>query len=443
MKIKEILSKFTLFLNKGETRSQLLKDGVGSVIVNVANKILTLIIGIILVRVLGKSDYGTYSYVFSIVQILLIPTEFGVTNLIVRETANSISLVKYELANGVLRWSFKLVIITSSLIIVLAISISALSKSLFSVAELNTLFWGLSIIPFYAIIHLIGASLRGQKKIVVGQIPDLLLLPGFFSILLFLTFLFDTELSFTGAMVLRSFSTIFASLISVIIFIAKTPSEIISSPPITLGSRWRKSAISMGLSSGLNTIRNKASIILMGFFVSSANIGVFQVAISTAALSVMILEIINSILAPQFASLYTQNHTRKLQRVVTFASRVTFICTLLISIIFIIFGRNLLTIVFGDDLIDAYPTLIVLLLGQIINSYFGSVGFLLNMTGHEKEVMKAASISTFINLLLVLVLTQIWGNIGTAIAMTISLVFSQIVMSHYVKKFIGISSRAF
>jgi O-antigen/teichoic acid export membrane protein len=181
----------------------------------------------------------------------------------------------------------------------------------------------------------------------------------------------------------------------------------------------------------------------LGLFVSSDEIGIYQVAISSAALAIVFLEIINAVVAPQFASLYSQKAFSKLKRLVNISSKLAFILTLLISFIFIIFGKNLLTYVFGTDLIDAYPTLLILLIGQIISSYFGSVGFLLNMTGHEKEVMKANEISTAINILLAFLLTPTFGSIGTAIATTITVIISNILLNRMVFRKLKIKSQAF
>lgn len=113
------------------------------------------------------------------------------------------------------------------------------------------------------------------------------------------------------------------------------------------------------------------------------------------------------------------------------------------TLIFVSWGKTLISWVFGRDTVDAYPALLVLLAGQLVNSLVGSVAFLLNMTGHEKDVMKIIGISTMFNVLITVILTPYLRITGAAIATSISLIFAQITMFIIVKKRLGITSSAF
>jgi O-antigen/teichoic acid export membrane protein len=444
--INQIIQKLKdsfLSSETSEFSQPLFHHGLGSTVINFVNKLITLVIGIILVRTLGKSNFGIYSYIFSIIQVLLVPVELGVTNLLVRETSKNLTEASIDLVIGLLHWAIGLVILSSIIIIALSFFFSQSQIFNLSVDELITFYWGLSIIPTSSLLHVFSAFLRGQKFIVLGQIPDLILIPGIFLIVLILYPLFQSNLTHTSAMELRSIATFIAALLSIILLWRKTPKLILKSNPKISNYYWIKSTFPMAVTNGLNLIKNRASILILGLFVSSDEIGIYQVAISSAALAIVFLEIINAVVAPQFASLYSQKAFSKLKRLVNISSKLAFILTLLISFIFIIFGKNLLTYVFGTDLIDAYPTLLILLIGQIISSYFGSVGFLLNMTGHEKEVMKANEISTAINILLAFLLTPTFGSIGTAIATTITVIISNILLNRMVFRKLKIKSQAF
>ncbi len=186
-------------------------------------------------------------------------------------------------------------------------------------------------------------------------------------------------------MALRVASTFVAVAASVFFLFKYTPKAILQAKPIYHSKIWLSSVIPLIFSSGINLVRSRTNIIVLGFFVDSAAIGSFQVALSTATLASVVLTAINSIIAPQFTSLHTNGDKNKLQRLTVLSARFVFVLNLLISVLFIIFGKNLLTLVFGTKLIAAYPALVVLLIGQVINSFLGSVNILLNMTGHEKK----------------------------------------------------------
>lgn len=431
----------TLLQGKG-LKAKLIKDSAWSLIISIFNKAFTLIMGILLIRIIGKSQYGIYSYVLSLVLILIIPIEYGIANLIVRETAQAESYANAKKISGVWRWSFSLTVSISLFITIIGLAVSVIwGFDLYSQNEILTFIWGLSLLLFQALVHIINAALRGMKKLVLGQLPDLIFIPGFF-ILLFTIFSLATPYTLTSSytMALRSLSTFLAFLISLYFLISKTPPLILKAKPVYEGKKWFNSFLPLGLSSGLNMVKNHTSILIMGIFVTAGDIGSYQISISTAALAAMVLHILNTILAPQFASLFSLGEKRKMQRLVTISSRVVFAFNVFVSIIFLLWGRFILSFVFGPETVDAYPPLLILLLGQLVNASVGSVAFLLNMTGYEKDVMKVVGISTILNIIITLFFTPIWGIVGAALAATASLIFAQITMHLIVKKRLGINS---
>jgi O-antigen/teichoic acid export membrane protein len=85
----------------------------------------------------------------------------------------------------------------------------------------------------------------------------------------------------------------------------------------------------------------------------------------------------------------------------------------------------------------------ILLVGQFVNSAAGSVGSLLNMTGHERETARGIAVSAVINLLLNFILVPFWGIIGAAVGTAAGLVTSNVLLWWAVRKRLGINSLAF
>lgn len=450
--LKSMFKKITrqvqdlLRLLRGEgLKTQLIKEGFGSLVVNVGNKAFVVLTGVLLVRLLGKAEYGIYSYILSLVYVLILPAEFGISNLVVRETAQGIAKDKPNTIIGIWRWSIGITLGFSAVIILITGAAAYLfGKDYFSRLELVTLLWALLLMPFQALVHLSSAALRGLKRVILGQLPDLLIIPGIFSILFLLfSFLFPQQLSSANAMALRAISTLIAFVVSFVLLIRKVPLIIRRAKPIYQSRTWFASALPLGLSSGLNMVKTRTTILIMGLFVSPGEIGTFQIAVSTAAIAALLLHATNSILAPQFASLNAQGEKKKLQRLVTISSRIIFGFNFGVTLIFVIFGKYLLSFVFGPELVDAYIPLLIILAGQSINSLVGSVAFLLNMTGYEKDVMKVIGMSTLANILITLIITPIWGIIGAAVSTTTSLIIAQFSMYWLVRSRLDINSSAF
>lgn len=425
-------------------KATLIRGGFWSLIINAINKALMLIIGVLLIRILGRTQYGIYSYFLSLISLLIIPVEYGISNLIIRETARLETKQRADKIIGVWRWSFIVTLVVSlSIIGLIILFLVAWGKSVLNEYQLLTIVWAMPLLVLQSMVHIINAAMRGMKKIILGQLTDIIVIPFLFiNFFLLSTIIFPDQLSSAFAMTLRVMSTLVAFLISIIMLIKITPKSVFNSSPTYEVRKWILSVIPFGLSTGLNMVKNHASIIIMGFYVISAQIASYQVAVSTAALAALVLHSMNMLLAPQFASFYVNNEIKKLQKLITFSSRGVFFFNLVITIVFVGYGKEILMFVFGPETVDAYPALLVLLVGQLVNSFMGSVAFLLNMTGYEKDVMKIVGISTGLNILVTFLLTPNFGIIGTSIANTGSLVFAQVTMFFIVRKRLGIISNA-
>lgn len=442
--LKDRIKQIFELLNGTGTKARLIKDGMSSLIINVGNKALVLLTGVLLVRILGKSEYGIYSYVLSIMYILVFPVEFGISNLIVRETARGMTRQDHPIIKSVWRWSFRVSIILSVAVLLISMIGSIWVKDSFSQIEMSTFYWVLALLPFQAMIYIGSASLRGLNKVILGQMADLIVIPGLFAVLfLVIGFCTAIELNAASAMALRTTATFIAFLFTIIYLIKKTPIEVRNAQPIDTSKAWLISALTLGMGSGFNILKTHLSTLLLGLFVNSGQIGTFQVAVSAAAFAGLALQAVNAILAPQFASLIAQKEMTKFQKLASTSSRIVSAFNLVVTLIFVFFGKPLLAFAFGPDLVEAYPSLIILLVGQLVNSFAGSVAYILNMAGYEKDVMKVIGISTAINILLILIVTPLWGIIGAAIASTVSLIISQFTMHRLVYKRLGIVSNAF
>jgi O-antigen/teichoic acid export membrane protein len=141
--------------------------------------------------------------------------------------------------------------------------------------------------------------------------------------------------------------------------------------------------------------------------------------------------------------LYAQGDMKKLQRLVTASARVILLINLLITVGFIIWGKSFLNLAFGSAFKTGYTPLMILLVGQLINSGAGSVGLLLNMSGHERETARGMTIAAIINVVLNLLLIPRLGINGSAVATSISLIIWNVLLWWAVRKKLGINSLAF
>ena len=86
------------------------------------------------------------------------------------------------------------------------------------------------------------------------------------------------------------------------------------------------------------------------------------------------------------------------------------------ALVLVFFGESLLEAVYGVGFSKGHFALGVLALGHVASAWFGSVAYLLNMTGHERDTARGAIVGATSNLLLNLLLIPPFGIEGAAVA---------------------------
>jgi len=104
----------------------------------------------------------------------------------------------------------------------------------------------------------------------------------------------------------------------------------------------------------------------------------------------------------------------------------------------VIFPKEILTL-FGDEFDEAAIYLQILAIGQFINAITGSVGYLLSMSGNEKDLRNSSIISGLLVITLSLILVPKFNGLGAAIAVAISIAMQNLLAVHWVKKRLGIN----
>lgn len=426
-------------------KKQLLRGGVGSIIVRVIGTGLAFILSIVLARTLGAEGFGTYSFVLSLLIFLSIPLQAGFPNLVVRETAKSHQRNDWLSIKGLMIWILKLVSIYSiglfmGLIVLYLFDINLIDKK-----RQEVFLVGLLLIPLIPVILIQNAAIRGLGKVVIGIIPDSVLRPGFALVLISLSLLFYHEnLTPLNAMLLYTVSILISFIISLIIIWKLTPKENRNlSLYHTEIKEWKKAAYPLTIVGGLQLMYSYIDIIILGFFHSNEDVGVYRAVGQLGTLVVFGLTAINQMLHSHFAKLYASNDIDKLQKIVTYSSFVIFAVAAIPSIVFIFYGEFVLGTIFGEEFMVGALPLAILTIGQLANATFGSVGALLNMTGHEKDAMRGMIYSLGINLLFGFILIPLYGMIGAAISTAISLIIWNAILRYYVKKRLNIESIGF
>ncbi|RYE09068.1 MAG: flippase [Hyphomicrobiales bacterium] len=405
-------------------RGQLLRGGIGSIGIKVASTALNLLVAIVLARLLGADGFGVYSFVFALITIMAIPAQMGLPNLIVRETSKAQSSGDWAVMKGLWRWSTLVALSMSAALMTLGALAAWLFAAQLPESGPTVFLWGLALLPLVALGNLRGAALRGLRHVVQGQLPEFILRPAFLILLVLgLAFLLSTPtLTASDAMMLHALASLMAFAVGAWLLLKMRPEELKSEKAsIVQRTVWINSAISLGMVEGMQVLGNSLDVILLGFFASPSEIGVYRVAAQFALLITVPITALNLAIAPHVSRLFHEERHQEVQGLLRYVAAVSAICGSIAIVFMLLFGRYVLVLLFGDEYGAAYVPMIILSLGQVLIAFMGAVVTVAIMAGHEKSVaayMTGGVVGTFLAQLLLIPILGINGAaLGTVLGL--------------------------
>ncbi len=156
-------------------------------------------------------------------------------------------------------------------------------------------------------------------------------------------------------------------------------------------------------------------IFLVGFWGTADDAGIFGAATRVALLASFFLTAVNTAIAPKFSELYVKGDLETLTRL---SRRFALGVTLATSPVFLMlfFAGDWVMRLFGPDFTRGGTTLAILAVGQMVSTMLGSTGFMLIMSGHERDTRNASFVAVAVLGVLSLLAIPPYGIIGAAIA---------------------------
>lgn len=437
---------FNVFFKKSRNNS-LNSKLLGNAIISVGIKALGIIFGlittVILARALGVEEYGVYTYVLAVVNLLAVPAMFGLPTLIVRETARAEVNEDWGLMRGLWSWSNKITIMLAIIITLITALALWFNRENYSLIQFYTFAWGLLFIPLTSLAALRGASLRGLRKVIQGQLPEQVLKPFLFIISLVVVGLYSTKASAVDAMMLNTFSAALAFVFGAWLLSREKPKQFRTVSNKYNKKAWIKSVIPLAMVNGLDVALQYMAIIMLGILATDSDVGLYRASLQGALLLVIGTEAIKAVTAPHIARYFQVGDNESLKKLIVRNTRLGFSFAFLMLVFFLFFGKWLLVTIFGSDFENSYTTLIILCFGQLVHTAIGIVGSILNMSGLEKLTIKSQVVSIFFNVAMNFLLIPIYGVEGAALSTVISITIRKFLLWHAAYKELNIDTSIF
>lgn len=421
------------------------KRMVGSTVLVAATKAAaigcSLIVSIAVARVLGPAEFGIYAFAFALVGVIGLPVQMGLPTLIVRETARSDSTADLALMKGSWVWSTRLVLFSG--VVCMLVSMTALLAwpSLMSEGRRSAVLWALPLVPLLALSAIRGAALRGLRKTVSGLLPDQILRPIIFSSAIFLAWRWTAvETSATSALAIHSAVAFVTFIIGTMILLKMRPCGMQEVAAKLDRPRWWKALGPLALISGMHLMLQSTDILMLAYFRSDSEVGLYRVAATGGTLGAFGLTAVNLLFQPYFARAFARNEVDNMQKLASVAAAVCLVATLPVIGIFGLWGADIIKFVFGPAFMGAALALLIVAIGKAACALFGAGETILAMTGHERSAAKFLLGSVVVNAVLNIVFIPPYGIHGAAASSAISVTLWAFLFWQHAKSAMGVDT---
>jgi O-antigen/teichoic acid export membrane protein len=395
---------------------------------------------IIIARYLGVSGYGLINLGLSVMIIASVISLFGLESGIARFIAyyggkNKLNKVKGSITSG-LQIIIPISIFSSIIIFIFAEDIAL---KFFKEPELTLILKIFAIvIPLLSLLNFFIAVFRGFKKVKYMIWSQQVSIMGIRLVLLVFFILLGSGI--LGISIAYSIGLAIASLISVC-FVRQVFKKYTKWSK-TKGSNIKKELFKFSsplmASQIFGRVRNKADTILVGYFLNSFQVGLYNAALPISYMLKAVLNALNRIYMPSVSELYAKGQTEELNNTYKRVARWTFYFTLPAFLTFVFFPIHLLQLLFGANYKHAWIPLVILSVGMFINCSSGSFGETLIAIGKTKVNMFLTTLLMASNITLNILLIPRYGITGAAISTAFSLVLTCLAGLVFVHRYLGI-----
>lgn len=167
--------------------------------------------------------------------------------------------------------------------------------------------------------------------------------------------------------------------------------------------------------------------VMLGYFSSSADVGIYNVALPTAQMIRAIPGAFFAIFLSVISELYARNKIEDLRMAYNVVTKWMFALILPAFLLVVLFPDQIIKILFGEGYITGATALSILMFGFMTSALVGPASQILQTYGRTKIVMIANYVGATINFSLNLLLIPIYGVNGAAIATGFSLTILSII----------------
>ena len=395
---------------------------------------------LVLSRMLGVAQYGSYVIALSWAMILVIPARLGLDNSVLRYATIYREQARGEDFRGLTVFSVAIIAGTSLLIVAVLAVLKAMAFGPLDLVPVTLLAGVALLIPGLALLGWFSALVRTANRLFASQFYEQVLRPTLLIGAIVSLGFIGRKPDAAGAM-LATGAAVGIALACIALHARAVFKGVAGEPSFEHRTEWISVSWVLFLTAAVQELLNQIDIILLGIIEDAAQAAHFAAAWRLASLVSFGLVAIGMAAAPLIASAFHRHDLAALARISCFSARFATLVAVLVSIGLVVVGRAALGL-FGPGFEEAYPALLVLLVGTLTNSFTGTVGYLLIMAGRQREALAIVTSALALSIVANLILIPRLGALGAAIASAVALSAWNLAMAIYARREFGIDATA-
>ena len=422
---------------KNAENKELVKHSFLALVIRIFGAGAAFLMNVVVARYIGAEQAGYFFLAVSITTLVASIGRVGADQTVLRFVSIHAEKKEWPNVHAVMKkmmmWTYLPLIFFT---VVMCVFAKQISVYLFHKEELTwPLFWTSLTIPFFAGYNVLGMALQAVRKVVYSVINLKVLTPLFLIIIAFVL----APKSGNSVSVYYSVACVI-NLIFGYWWWNKSVPKASTSAEYDTKTLWSSSG-PLWVSSIMQQITIWGGQLVAGRFVDSKDVAVLAVARQTTVLVSFILLAVNNVSSPRIAAMYNQGQMGKLKNYSRNSTLMMTIIALPITL-FIWFFPNFIFSFFGKDFTgdNSVWILRILTLGQFVSVVSGIVGTLLVMCGYEKDLKNIRIWNGVVAIVLALILTPLYGAIGSALSSAIAMAYFNLSCVSVVKKRLGFST---
>lgn len=387
------------------------------------NKIVAFASGIILVRIISKSEYGIFSYANNLLNFFMIGCGFGAASGMLQMCSEQRDDIEKE---NIYAYASR-----SSFVINCLLSIVILLVSIFvplKIERANLCLRMMAFLPIFSYTHEMQIFyLRTQRRNKAYSYSNTFSTVAIFVLSCTLSFLFQVE-----GLVLAKY---IAFAVSVLFVLWRFRVGYPVTKKFELSAKikkqfWGISAISM-LNNGMSSLMYMLDIFVLGIVVpDSTVVASYKLATNVPTALAFIPAAFVTYIYPYFA-LHRENKAWVRRKYVLVAGALAVLCSI-ISLVMFIFSPFIIKLLFGAAYLDAVPCFRVLSISFAISALFRTLpGNILVTQRKLKFNLFTATLSSAVNTVLNVMFITRWQSIGAAYATLVTVILTGLLDTGY------------